>query len=112
MSPACGCRVLYDPPRGIFRMPEISGFQVKQVYDVAATLLFFNLVYTIWGVLFVANIFMQHRAENMEMVTNHGYTKMTTWHAKIRKCDENLHFHHNKHVATLAIVEPLNAQKV
>jgi hypothetical protein len=91
VNPACVCKVLYDPPRGNFRMPEISGFQVKQVYDVAAMLLFFNIVYTIWGVLFVLSVFMRRRKELDQSMIYSQYIKLPSWSAQVKHCKANHH---------------------
>lgn len=82
----CACRALYNPPRGAFHMPEVSGFQVKQVYDVAATVLFFNLVYTIWGVLFLVNyLIAQHRVATTRAEWAHAH-QASDWNKYLTNC--------------------------
>jgi hypothetical protein len=91
---ACVCSALYYPSRGVFRMPDNSGFQIKQVYDVAATLLFFNLVYTIWGFLFVFGFFLKRYMDHLSLVKYHILTENTRWGAQVAACNAALHKNH------------------
>jgi hypothetical protein len=91
---ACVCSALYYPSRGVFRMPDNSGFQIKQVYDVAATLLFFNLVYTIWGFLFVLGFFWKRHMNHLSILKYTALTTTPQWTTQVAACNAALHQNH------------------
>ena len=99
-STACACSALYNPSRGVFKMPDNSGFQIKQVYDVAATLLFFNLVYAIWGVLFVMGVFWKRHTNYLSIVKYTTLTTNTKWVNQVKACRNALHPHTNNRAQT------------